>query len=775
MPAAGGRGVPALLPLSLLQLAVAACASAHAGPAVDTIASATAGSETRTVFATVSTLNGTSPRFPCNASTAKLVFRPLAASPTARLRTAATVGGEDYCWLAGADAAGEYAISRAKEQAEMLVVKAIALDRPVRNLGGEVVFTESWTSPRLQDGDASADTWRAAVGCGAAKPTGALALSPACTVTSVPHEARTFNFFRHPLTLTVEGVRASGSAARIALAVPSAAAVSSTGWPSVKHYNQPLRNASSATEAATLAGSAASLAAVISADGMAQLQRRRVAGGPVAVLGRAQLPAGCGHATPATVSMFAGSVFTVSTGGHSGHGGTGGSPAPPLRVRLQVFCGPARVPAANISADLGLGFLDADGFGETVGEAVIELSAINSLASKHTPPSPTVSAVTIGRIQITNDLEPSFSPAVLAPVTDRVGTVNWDHGSLGNWYSAERKNAFGPKEGILDVTMPPFDADNSGMKDATLALQSAIDFARHNYLSLWLPAGEYKVTESLQVCFCVFVFKMMIFAFKMMVFVLKMINCVLKMMNLMQALQHPRQSGNGFAGLNLTANFCFNRFTSWTIRGEVLRSDAINPAPPSGRGRPGRATLVLPPNTPAFALVSGSETPPLAVLNVSSVNSHSELEPNVLMNTIVQSVDVIIGAGNPTAVGMRMRGAQGSGLEDIGVFAATDAFAGISGVSGSGGAHSNITVVGARFGVDARDTQPSASLTNVRLINQSCAALVHTGLETLTMAGVFIGVNGGAQHGAAAIITGSPSHLPELPTHGAILHPKRWI
>eukprot|EP01046_Picozoa_sp_COSAG06_P051054 COSAG06_NODE_8245_length_2224_cov_20.733176_1_plen_120_part_10 len=120
------------------------------------------------------------------------------------------------------------------------------------------------------------------------------------------------------------------------------------------------------------------------------------------------------------------------------------------------------------------------------------------------------------------------------------------------------------------------------------------------------------------------------------------------------------------------------------------------------------------------------------------------------MNTIVQSVDVVIGAGNPAAVGVRMRGAQGSGLEDVGVFAAADAFAGVSGVSGSGGAHSNITVVGARFGVDARDTQPSASLTNVRLINQSCAALIHEGLETLTMAGVFVGVNENAEPGAAA-------------------------
>jgi hypothetical protein len=441
------------------------------------------------------------------------------------------------------------------------------------------------------------------------------------------------------------------------------------------------------------------------------------------------------------VHLFAGSVFTVAVGR------SGGSPAPDMQTRLSIFCGPsdAQRLAVNISSDLGLGFLDENGFGNTVGEAVLELHALNySNHSENAVASFGTNAVMIGKIRITNDLNKTFSPAVLAPITDRVGTVNWDNGVLGSWHSNATKLNMSPdKDGILDVTLPPFQADNSGATDATIALQSAIDFARHNYLSIWLPAGEYRVTRSLQ------------------------------------ALQHPRQSANGFAGLNLSANFCFNRFTSWTIRGEVLASDtASGVSRPVGRGRPGRATLVLPPNTPAFALTSGSKTPPLAVLNISSVNSQFELEPNVLMNTIVQSVDIAIGVGNPAAVGIRMRGAQGSGLEDIYVAAADDAFAGVSGVSGSGGAHSNITVVGARFGVDARDTQPSASLTNVRLMNQSCAALVHEGLETLTVAGLFVQVNGAqAEPGAAAIISGSPSgpvssapptatSLPGLPIKG---------
>ena len=58
----------------------------------------------------------------------------------------------------------------------------------------------------------------------------------------------------------------------------------------------------------------------------------------------------------------------------------------------------------------------------------------------------------------------------------------------------------GERKGPARGTKPPpnhslLQADRSGVGDATLALQSAIDFARHNYLSLWLPVGEYRVTR----------------------------------------------------------------------------------------------------------------------------------------------------------------------------------------------------------------------------------------------------------------------------------------
>ena len=50
---------------------------------------------------------------------------------------------------------------------------------------------------------------------------------------------------------------------------------------------------------------------------------------------------------------------------------------------------------------------------------------------------------------------------------------------------------------MLDVTRPPFNADPSGYNDSTLALQAAIDFGMNNYMTAWLPAGVYKVTQGL--------------------------------------------------------------------------------------------------------------------------------------------------------------------------------------------------------------------------------------------------------------------------------------
>ena len=71
------------------------------------------------------------------------------------------------------------------------------------------------------------------------------------------------------------------------------------------------------------------------------------------------------------------------------------------------------------------------------------------------------------------------------------------------------------------------------------------------------------------------------------------------------------------------------------------------------------------------------------------------------INQIVQGIDISIGSGNYGAIGIRHRGAQGSAIEDVTVWAG-DASVGIVRAAGGGGAHTNVRVVGGRFGLDLR-------------------------------------------------------------------------
>ena len=51
--------------------------------------------------------------------------------------------------------------------------------------------------------------------------------------------------------------------------------------------------------------------------------------------------------------------------------------------------------------------------------------------------------------------------------------------------------------GFLDVTLPPFEVDNTGAVDVTLKLQKAIVYARQNYLVVYFPHGTYLVSDTL--------------------------------------------------------------------------------------------------------------------------------------------------------------------------------------------------------------------------------------------------------------------------------------
>lgn len=52
--------------------------------------------------------------------------------------------------------------------------------------------------------------------------------------------------------------------------------------------------------------------------------------------------------------------------------------------------------------------------------------------------------------------------------------------------------------GLVDVTVGPFNADPMGQKDSTDALGRAMAYARSHRMVAFLPAGTYRVTDTLQ-------------------------------------------------------------------------------------------------------------------------------------------------------------------------------------------------------------------------------------------------------------------------------------
>eukprot|EP00927_Polykrikos_kofoidii_P054845 TRINITY_DN491_c0_g1_i1.p1 TRINITY_DN491_c0_g1~~TRINITY_DN491_c0_g1_i1.p1 ORF type:complete len:873 (-),score=139.97 TRINITY_DN491_c0_g1_i1:160-2724(-) len=224
------------------------------------------------------------------------------------------------------------------------------------------------------------------------------------------------------------------------------------------------------------------------------------------------------------------------------------------------------------------------------------------------------------------------------------------------------------------VSVLDFGADATGVKDSTAALQHALDAARHDNVTVFLPIGCYKVTDVLNAT-------------------------------------EPR---NG-------------RWQPIVVVGEL---------PIGGDDR--RPTLVLPPSTPGFDDPKKSRPvisfwtnwclkpgPKQEVLVDASCapGAFSGLPP-YMFNMVFQGVNIHLHEGNRGAIGVNMLGAQGSTIQDVTVYAAPDALAGASGGCGGGGSFVGLKVVGARYGVDMRKTAGFATTVALTMVNQTCAGVL---------------------------------------------------
>lgn len=129
------------------------------------------------------------------------------------------------------------------------------------------------------------------------------------------------------------------------------------------------------------------------------------------------------------------------------------------------------------------------------------------------------------------------------------------------------------------------------------------------------------------------------------------------------------------------------------------------------------------------------------------ISTETDADPNITFNVMIISIDVDLGARNAGAIGIDHQGAQGSVTEDVRVFA-HGAFAGLRGVSGSGGSASHISVYGGRYGLylaglgagsGNSGSQPVPVISHLVLDGQTERSIIAGTRGPLTLVGASIG------------------------------------
>lgn len=268
---------------------------------------------------------------------------------------------------------------------------------------------------------------------------------------------------------------------------------------------------------------------------------------------------------------------------------------------------------------------------------------------------------------------PYIHPPVDAPVAEGV--------------SLDVPEGLGQKDlaamGIIDVTAAPFAADASGRTDCTQIIQKAVDFARDHQMILYLPPGTYRISDTIE------------------------------------CRQMLSARGNG-----------------------LLVSARNHPCVLVGSSVPGkRSVLMLAANSPGFTDPTRRKMA-VHVINCNYGYDSRDLtadplspQANINYNQVFSDIDIVIGEGNSGAVGIRMQAAEGSTIQNV-TIDATHGHTGMLGAAGSGGSHHNITIRGGRIGIDTHGfppefreddagTQPTPTMSHIRLIGQTEAALIN--------------------------------------------------
>jgi hypothetical protein len=249
--------------------------------------------------------------------------------------------------------------------------------------------------------------------------------------------------------------------------------------------------------------------------------------------------------------------------------------------------------------------------------------------------------------------------------------------------------------GVISV-VKEYGADPTGKIDSTRALQNAIDAARTQNVTLFLPLGCYTITDEL----------------------------------------NATESRDG-------------RWQPVVIVGEQIKSSSLRPSlvlPPATPGF-GDAQSLRPliRFQTDWCLAAGAEKNGIPEGCDADGAWCPEKDaacfktfPPYNFNQVLQGIDIHLGEGNAGAVGVDMLGAQGATLQEVAVYAAPDAAACIVGGNGGGGSFVGVTAVGAKYGIDGRKVQGTPAYVAMTLENQTCAAILYNGRKPMTATGLRI-------------------------------------
>lgn len=242
--------------------------------------------------------------------------------------------------------------------------------------------------------------------------------------------------------------------------------------------------------------------------------------------------------------------------------------------------------------------------------------------------------------------------------------------------------------GYVDVTAAPFSADPTGARDSTEAIRAAVHYARTYRMAAFFPPGDYLISD--------------------------MLHCY---QSLMVNDRNPRRMGElGFGEDGYVA----------------LIGSTKDPKK--------RARIVLKENSPGFGdpakpkYVVLIQRPPVPGKRARTPLSHDSCSVNY--SNVFVSIDITVKSGNPGAIGIRLRGAEGSTIQDVTIDLRKSGLTGMQCLAGSGGSHHGITVLGGVNGINTADylpgmsysqahegTQPNPTLSNVCLKGQKQWAL----------------------------------------------------